>query len=65
MSVNDMWIKIKTGFLETVERFIPTKNDQNKVQSAMDRCYDQTAYEKTRARKSNGPRREKSCLRGL
>ena len=23
------------------------KNDQNKVQSAMDRCHDQTAYEKT------------------
>ena len=23
------------------------KNDQNKVQSVMDRCYDQTAYEKT------------------
>ena len=23
MSVNDMWVKFKTGFLEIVERFIP------------------------------------------
>ena len=46
-SVNEMWVKFKTGFLEAVERFIPTKNDQNKVHSAMDRCYDQMAYEKT------------------
>ena len=42
MSVNEMRVKFKLGFLEAVQRFIPTK-----VQSAMDRCFDQTAYEKT------------------
>ena len=25
MSVNEMWVKFKTGFLEAVERFIPSK----------------------------------------
>ena len=25
MSVNDMWIKFKTGFVEATERFIPSK----------------------------------------
>ena len=40
MSVNDMWIKFKTGFVEAVERF---KNDQNKILCAMDRFNDQTA----------------------
>ena len=25
MSVNDMWVKFKTGFVEAVERFIPSK----------------------------------------
>ena len=29
MSVNEMWVKFKTGFLEAVERFIK-KNDQKK-----------------------------------
>ena len=47
MSVNELLVKFKTGFLEAVERFIPSKKDQNKVQSAMDQCHDQTAYEKT------------------
>ena len=47
MSVNEMWVKFKTGFLEAVERFIPSKMTKTKVQSAMDRCHDQTAYEKT------------------
>ena len=56
MSVNDMWVKFKTGFLEAVERFILIKNDQNKVQSAIDRCYNQTAYEKT-------PETLPSCLK--
>ena len=31
MSVNEMWVKFKTGFIEAVERFILTKKDQNKV----------------------------------
>ena len=43
MSVNDMLIKFKTGFVEAVERFIPSKIDQNKILCAMDRCNDQTA----------------------
>ena len=30
MSVNEMWIKFKTGFLEAVERFIPTKMTNTK-----------------------------------
>ena len=25
MSVNDMWVKFKTGFVEAVERFIQSK----------------------------------------
>ena len=39
MSVNDMWYKFKTGFVEV-------KNDQNKILCAMDRCNNQTACEK-------------------
>ena len=30
MSVNEMWLKFKTGFLEAVERFIPTKMTKTK-----------------------------------
>ena len=46
MSVNEMWVKFKTGFLEAVERFIK-KNDQKKyslpwldatIQPLMKRC---------------------------
>ena len=43
MSINDMWVKFKTGFVEAFERFIPSKNDQNKILCAMDRFNDQTA----------------------
>ena len=30
MSENEMWAKFKTGFLDTVERFIPTKMNKTK-----------------------------------
>ena len=30
MSVNDMWVKFKTGFVESVERFIPSKVTKTK-----------------------------------
>ena len=30
MSVNEMWVKFKTDFLEAVERFIPTKMTKTK-----------------------------------
>ena len=30
MSVNDMWFKFKTGFVEAVERFIPSKMTKTK-----------------------------------
>ena len=30
ISVNDMWVKFKTGFLEAVERFIPSKMTKTK-----------------------------------
>ena len=43
MSVNDMWVKFKTGFVEAVERFIPSKMTKNKILCAMVRCNDQTA----------------------
>ena len=46
MSVNDMWVKFKTGFVEGVERFIPSKNDHNEILCAMDRCNDQMACKK-------------------
>ena len=42
-TANDMWIKFKIGFVEAVERFIPSINGQNKIQSAMDRCNDLNA----------------------
>ena len=30
MSVNDIWVKFKTGFVEAVERFIPSKMTKTK-----------------------------------
>ena len=30
MSFNDMWVKFKTGFVEAVERFIPSKMTKTK-----------------------------------
>ena len=30
MSVNDMWVKFKTGFVEAVERLIPSKKTKTK-----------------------------------
>ena len=30
MSVNDMWVKFKTGFVEAIERFIPSKMTKTK-----------------------------------
>ena len=40
MSVNEMWAKFKTGFFRGCREVYSNKNDQNKVQSAMDGCYD-------------------------
>ena len=59
MSVNEMWVKFKTGFLEAVERFIPTKMTKTKyslpwinatIKRLMRRC--QKLYLRA-ARKSN------------
>ena len=44
-SVNGMWVKFKTGFVEAVER-LSHKNDQNKILCAMELCKDQTACKK-------------------
>ena len=46
MSVNDIWAKFKTGFVEAVERFIPSKMTKNKILCAIDRCNDQKACKK-------------------
>ena len=43
MSVNNMWVKFKTGFVEAVERFIPSKMTKTKKLCAIDRCNEQTA----------------------
>ena len=43
MSVNDMWVKFKTGFVEAVERLIPSKMT---ILCAIDRCNDQKACKK-------------------
>ena len=37
---NDMWVKFKTGFVEAVERFIPSKMTKTKYSVP---CIDQTA----------------------
>ena len=31
MSVNDMWVSFKSEVLAAIERFIPSKNDQDKI----------------------------------
>ena len=38
ISVNDMWVKFKLGFVEAVEMFILSK-----MTKTMDQCNDQTA----------------------
>ena len=35
--------EFKTGFVEVVERFIPSKMTKNKILCALDRCNDPTA----------------------
>ena len=60
MSVNEMWVKFKTGFLEAVERLIPTKMTKTKYRLP---CIDATIkrlmkrHQKLylRAQKSNDP----------
>ena len=50
VSVNDMWVKFKTDFVEAVERFIPSKMTKNKIFCTMDGCNNQTvSKEKTEA----------------
>ena len=41
MSVNDMWVKFKTGFVEAERKVYSIENDQNNFSIAMDRCNDQ------------------------
>ena len=48
MSVNDMWVSFKSEVIAAIERFIPTKNDQDKIQFTMDRQLDPTPHLKTR-----------------
>ena len=59
MSVNDMCVKFKTGFVEAVEKSIPSKITR-KIKYAEDQCNDQTACKKRhklylRARKFKDP----------
>ena len=44
MSVNDMWVSFKSEVIVAIERFIPQKNDQYKIQSTMDRQLDPTPH---------------------
>ena len=47
MSVNDMWVSFKSEVIAAIERFIPTKKDQDKIQFIMDRQLDLTPHQKT------------------
>ena len=31
LSVNDMWVNVKSEVIAAIERFIPSKNDQDKI----------------------------------
>ena len=60
MSVNEMWVKFKTGFLEAVERFIPSKITKTKyslpwIDATIKRLMKRRQKLYLRARKSNDP----------
>ena len=60
MSVNEMWVKFKTGFLEAVERFIPSKMTKTKyslpwIDATIKRLMKRRQKLYLRARKSNDP----------
>ena len=60
MSVNDMWFKFKTGFAETVKRFIPSKTTKIKysvpwIDVTIKRLVKKRNKLKLRARKSKDP----------
>ena len=60
MSVNDMWVKFKTGFVEAVERFIPSKMTKTKysvpwIDATIKRLVKKRHKLYLRARKSKDP----------
>ena len=60
MSVNEMWVKFKTGFLEAVERFIPSKMTKTKyslpwIDATIKRLMKRRQKLYLLARKSNDP----------
>ena len=60
MSVNEMWVKFKTGFLEAVERFIPSKMTKTKyslpwIDATIKRLIKRRQKLYLPARKSNDP----------
>ena len=60
MSVNEMWVNFKTGFLEAVERFIPSKMTKTKyslpwIDATIKRLMKRRQKLYLRARKSNDP----------
>ena len=60
MSVNVIWVKFKTGFLEAVERFIPSKMTKTKyslpwIDATIKRLMKRRQKLYLRARKSNDP----------
>ena len=60
MSVNDMWVKFKTGFVEAVERFIPSKMTKTKysvpvIDATFKRLVKKRHKLYLRARKSKDP----------
>ena len=60
MSENEMWVKFKTGFLEAVERFIPTKMTKTKyslpwINATIKLLMRRRQKLYLRARKSNDP----------
>ena len=58
MSVNDMWVKFKTGFVEGVERFIPSKMTKTKncvIDATIKRLVKKGHKLYLRARKSKDP----------
>ena len=60
MLVNDMWVNFKTGYVEAVEMFIPSKMTKTKILCAMNQCNNQLACKKRnklylRARKFKNP----------
>ena len=60
MSLNDMWVKFKTGFVEAVERFIPSKMTKTKysvpwIDATIKRLVKKRHKLYLRARKSKDP----------